>query len=170
MSDTAAEFVEPAQAASPAAMDTWDQLLATMRSRYPGQTDGVLFCILKLQQNPEASLRDFRDEAALHGLTLAGRALHSAKVMLGLAEKSPSPKRKRAEAPVEVEEAQPVVRRSSAPANSLANIGGGIENKLMAAVSQLQNAAAEENARLRAVLGSVLDIVSEALSTEDWDG
>lgn len=167
MSDTAAEFVEPTS--SPAPVDTWDQLLASMRSRYPGQTDGVLFCILKLQQNPEASLRDFRDEAALHGLTLAGRALHSAKVLLGLAEKSPSPKRKRAEAPSS-EESEPVVRRSSAIAAPVGAPQGGIESKLMAAVSQLQNAAAEENARLRAALSAVLDIVADALATEDWDG
>lgn len=43
---------------NPPAADTWDGILANLRRRYPGQKDSVLFCIYKLQQNPDLTLRD----------------------------------------------------------------------------------------------------------------
>jgi hypothetical protein len=157
MSDTAAEFAEPAP--TEPEVNSWDQLLAALRARYPGQKDSILFCVWKLQNNPEASLRDFRDEAEMHGLTLVGRSVHSAKVLLGLADPLPKVVRK----PRVVAEPAPVAmpKRSSAPVV-------GVESKLVAAVEQLQNAAAEENARLRAALQAVLDIVDDALDFEEY--
>lgn len=162
MSDPAAEFADPTPPEPE--VNSWDQLLAALRSRYPGQKDGVLFCVWKLQNNPNASLRDFRDEAVMHGLTLAGRSVHSAKVLLGLADPLPKVERK----PRVVAEPAPAAsapvampRRSSAPVL-------GVESKLVAAVEQLQNAAAEENARLRAALRAVLDIVDDALDFEEY--
>lgn len=162
MSDTAAEFAEPAP--TEPEVNSWDQLLAALRSRYPGQKDGILFCVWKLQNNPEASLRDFRDEARMHGLSLVGRSVHSAKVLLGLADALPKVVRK----PKVVAEPAAVAmpRRSSAPVGG--NTSFGVESKLVAAVEQLQNAAAEENARLRAALQAVLDIVDDALDFEEY--
>ena len=62
----------------------WDEAFDKLRSQFPGTTDGVLFCIHKLQQDPGLALLDFRHEAELHGLRVNGAAYHSARVLLGL--------------------------------------------------------------------------------------
>jgi hypothetical protein len=72
--------------------DSWDGILAALRRRYPDQKDSVLFCIYKLQQNPDLTLRDFRAEAALYGIPTAGRALHSARGLLGLQTNEAKPR------------------------------------------------------------------------------
>lgn len=69
---------------SPDSLHTWESTLAALRRRFPGLRDSVLFCIRKLQQNPELTLRDFRAEAAHLGIPVAGRALHSARALLGI--------------------------------------------------------------------------------------
>src|SRR5262249_47883234 len=91
------EALAPASEPQAPRNDSWDSLLATLRNRFPGASDGILFCILKLQGNPDLKLRDFRQEADLYGIKLGGRALHSAKVLLGMSEPAVRRRRKQEE-------------------------------------------------------------------------
>lgn len=69
----------------PAELGIWESARHELRARYPEARDGVLFCVFKLSENSDVSLRDFRDEAKLRGVPVSGRSLHSAKVLLGMA-------------------------------------------------------------------------------------
>src|SRR5690606_21165625 len=91
------DVVEPAQPEQTAQQptDEWARIFEGLRQRFPGASEGVLFCIHKLQQNPDVKLRDFKEEAALHGVSLSGRSHYSARVMLGL-EPPPPPRGKKA--------------------------------------------------------------------------
>ena len=62
----------------------WDVEFAKLHEHFPGATDGVLFCVHKLQQDPGSKLKDFEPEADLHGLKVTGASFHSARVLLGL--------------------------------------------------------------------------------------
>ncbi|MBM4063617.1 MAG: hypothetical protein FJ265_21330 [Planctomycetes bacterium] len=143
---------EPPQTPEAPAADTWEAILDALRRRYPGQKDSVLFCIYKLQQNPELTFRDFKDEANLHGIPTAGRALSSAKALLGLlrpepaAEAAPARPRRRRERPAE-------------PADD----GGTIESKVIAAVRQIQSAVGAETEQLRAAVRQAVAILQRAL-------
>ena len=76
--DTASEFTN-----SP---EEWEEIVVSLRERFAKASDGILFCVHKLQHDSDLRLVDFREEANLHGIKLGGRALHSARVLLGLAE------------------------------------------------------------------------------------
>lgn len=167
------ESSAPANAGAPAdsgAMaNSWDGILANLRGRYPGQKDSVLFCLYKLQQNPELRLVDFRDEAKLHGIPMAGRALHSAKVLMGLAQASVRrPK-------VVAEEAAPAPGSTASPRSEITpgrirrqrgsspTDGGSIETKVLDAVRQIQSAAGEEADRLKDAVRQAVAILQKAL-------
>lgn len=157
MSAAADSAPETPRAASTAA--AWEELLDNLRKRYPGQKDSVLFCVFKLHQNPELSLRDFRDEAKLHGIGLAGRSLHSARVLLGLATARPS--KPRASKPDQA------TRTSAAPRGvSNAAQGDAVEAQLLALVRQMQAPLREQNERLRAAIAAALEVIAEALDEE----
>lgn len=134
---------------APASLDTWEDVLAALRRRYPGQKDSVLFCIHKLQADPHLTLRDFRDEAALHRIPMAGRALHSARVLLGL-----EPGAKSATRPVAV---------PPRPARTEPADGASIENRVVAAVRQIQDAAGAEAGKMRAAIRQAIAILQRAL-------
>lgn len=142
---------------SPAPVDTWEAILAAMRRRYPGQKDSVLFCIHKLQQNPDLALRDFRDEANLHRIPVAGRALHSAKVLLGLI-KDAVPEPVAAEEEAEVAP-RPTRRRREATATD----DPSIEDRVVAAVRQIQTAAGADAERMRTAIRQAITILQKAI-------
>lgn len=146
----------------PATADSWEGILANLRGRYPGQKDSVLFCLYKLQSNPKLGLADFRDEAALHGIPMAGRALHSAKVLMGLAEQKPRAPRKPVEALPAADDATPTgrVRRAR---SSTETEDGSIETKVLDAVRQIQSAASKEATDLRAAVRQAIAILQRAL-------
>ncbi|MCK5940390.1 MAG: hypothetical protein KAI24_00360 [Planctomycetes bacterium] len=137
------------------------------RARFPGQKDSVLFCIHKLEQDPEASLRDFRDEAALRGIPTAGRALHSAKVLLGMATAKPrAPNRARTAAAEPAPEPRPEPRRESRRAprrREPVSDATSIEDKVLGAVRQIQSAADQKTERLREAIREALTILESAL-------
>lgn len=144
--------------AAAASTDTWDGILDSLRRRYPGQRDGVLFCIYKLQQNPDLTLRDFRAEADLHGIPMAGRSLHSARQLLGLTKPEP----KAAPSPVDlVPPLEPRARRR--PRRPDAEPAASIENQVLDAVRQIQTAAAQDAERLRGAIRQAIAILQQAL-------
>lgn len=145
------------------AADTWDGILAALRRRYPGQKDSVLFCIYKLQQNPELTLRDFRPEAELHGIPIAGRSLHSARTLLGIIKEAAPAADPVATALAPIE--RPARRRDRAPAAATADDGGSIETKVIAAVRQIQSAAGAESEQLRAAMRQAIAILQKALGS-----
>ena len=150
---------------SPANADSWEGMLANLRNRYPGQKDSVLFCIHKLHQNQDLGLPDFREEAALYGIPMAGRALHSAKVILGLAKAKPrTPKQKPASQP---REASTPVAAAETPSRKQRSFAAGkstsIEAQVLAAVRQIQSDAGEDSARLRAAIRQAIAILQRAL-------
>lgn len=145
---------------SPAPLDTWEAILEALRRRYPGQKDSVLFCIHKLQQNPDITLRDFRAEADLYGIPIAGRALHSAKGLLGLAppekdaaEGEPAPERPR----------NPERRARRRQRSAGSDDEGSIENRVVEAVRQIQSAAGAEAQQMRAAIRQAIAILQRAL-------
>ena len=77
--------------------NTWDKSSAALREKHPSATDGILFCLHKLSEAPQLRIPDMRAEASAFGITLSGRALHSARVLLGLSEAA-KPRRSRARA------------------------------------------------------------------------
>lgn len=139
--------------------DTWDGLLAALRRRFPGQKDSVLFCVHKLTLDANLTLRDFRDEARLHGIPMAGRALHSARVLLGLqTAETPSPKAATAATP------PTAVGRPRKQRTPEADDGGAsIESKVLAAVRQLQDTASAEAEQLRAAIRQAIAILQHAI-------
>lgn len=140
--------------AAPPTTDTWEGILEALSRRYPGQKHSVLFCIYKLQQNPDVTLRDFRAEAELHGIPVGGRTLHAAKELLGLhkppaaataaAETTPATTRRR--------------QRASEPGT-----GDSIESKVLAAVRQIQSNAGAEADQLRDAIRRAIAILQQAL-------
>jgi len=139
----------------PASTDSWEGILATLRRRYPGQKDSVLFCIYKLQQNPDLTLRDFGAEAKLYGIPTAGRALHSARQLLGLIKEAPLAQ--------PVLEEVPVARRRRERTPEPDDGGMSIETKVMAAVRQIQSAASSEAEQLRAAIRQAIAILQRAV-------
>ncbi|MFK7739244.1 MAG: hypothetical protein AB8H80_02885 [Planctomycetota bacterium] len=155
----------------------WEQLLERLRQRYPGQKDSVLFCLNKLQQNPELTLRDIRDEAAMYGIPTAGRALHSAKVLLGLAEAKPRKPRAPAQpgapagtgAGAGAAAAAGFVAPAASRAASPADDGASVENRVIDAVRRLQSAASADSERLRDAMRRAIAILQEAVDGADGD-
>jgi hypothetical protein len=143
---------------APPPADTWDSILDAMRRRYPGQRDSVLFCIHKLQQNPHLTLRDFRDEANLHRIPVAGRSLHSAKVLLGLGQKA-----ERRASPAQPDAAPSAGKRR--PRAQLAD-ASDIEQKVVAAVRQIQHASGAEAERLRAAIRQAIAFLQRAIGDD----
>jgi hypothetical protein len=142
------------------AADTWEGILAALRRRYPGQKDSVLFCIHKLQQDAALTLRDFRAEAELHRIPMAGRSLHSARVLLGLVKAEPAAPALPTLAPLE-RAMRPRPRATLAPDDG----GASIETKVMAAVRQIQSAAGAESDQLRAAIRQAIAILQRALDS-----
>ena len=145
---------------SPAPVDTWEAILDALRRRYPGQKDSVLFCIHKLQQNPDISLRDFRAEADLYGIPVAGRALHSAKSLLGLVKTADEPAATARSNGAETEADRPGSRRRRV-AEPAAD--GSIEDRVVAAVRQIQSAAGAEAQQMRNAIRQAIAILQKAL-------
>ncbi len=155
---------QPAEPAPPTDLttttDAWDSEHTRLQDRFPGQRDSVLFCVWKLQQSKEASLRDFRDEARVRGVPVAGRALHSAKVLLGLAEPA-APRTKAERAPKE----KPAARRTrpAKDAGQGASLGGSLESTLLEAVRGVQAKAGERAERLRTAMREAITVLERAL-------
>lgn len=166
-------MTEPPNA--PALTDSWEGILEALRRRFPGQRDSVLFCLHKLQQNPELTLPDFRDEAALHGIPVAGRALFSARVLLGLQAAEPkAPAATKAQASPRAilptargadPDAEPTprsrrrrVRRGETPPD-----GPTIEERVLAAMQQIRSTASEDAEQLRAAIRQAIAVLQRAL-------
>ncbi|HZN37394.1 MAG TPA: hypothetical protein VFD82_01250 [Planctomycetota bacterium] len=143
--------------AAPPTTDTWEGILEALSRRYPGQKHSVLFCIYKLQQNPDVALRDFRAEAELHGIPVGGRTLHAAKELLGL-NKPPATSTAPAAETAPATATQRRRQRAGEPEGS-----GSIESKVLAAVRQIQSNAGAEAEQLRAAIRRAITILQQAL-------
>lgn len=145
--------------------DSWDALLDVLRRRYPGQRDSVLFCIHKLQQNPDLTLRDFRDEARLYGIPVAGRSLHSARVLLGLQKPTPP-----AAAAEEGDDGGADAERAPVPAprrrrtrDDDDGASSSIEQQVVAAMRRMQSAAEADTERLRDAIRQAIALLQRAI-------
>ncbi len=145
-----------------ASNDSWEGVLANLRQRYPGQKDSILFCIFKLHSNPKLGLPDFREEAALYGIPMAGRALHSAKVILGLSNAKPrKPKTPTAQAQGSGKPAG--AKEYGRTRSSSKNHANSVESKMLDAVRQIQSEAGAESERLRTAMRQAVTILTRAL-------
>jgi len=115
-----------------------------------------LFCVYKLEQNPSLTIPDFRQEAALHGISLGGRALHSAKVLLGLAAATESRKTNTRTAAKTAAKTKVTPRRSKTKPSSL-------EDQVMHAISLIQDSATDQTRRLREAIKEAVRILEQAL-------
>lgn len=140
----------------------WRAMLDALRQRFPGANDSTLFCIFKLQQDPELRLRDFRGEAMLHGLRIAGRSLHAARVLLGLAQE-PAPKR--TSPPRSEIDAARATRRRERRARA-ARKDRSIEDDLIEAVRRIHESSAARANRLRKAVQEAIALLQDALEQE----
>ena len=140
--------------------DSWEGVLANLRQRYPGQKDSILFCIFKLHSNPKLGLPDFREEAALYGIPMAGRALHSAKVILGLS--SAKPRKPKTPSALSGGDSKPAAA-SGRTKNTSKNQVNSVESKVLDAVRQIQSEAGAESERLRTAMRQAVTILTRAL-------
>lgn len=133
----------------------WNNIRDQLAAQFPGQKDSVLFCVSKLQTTPSAGLADLRDEATALGIPMAGRALHSAKVLLGMAQAKPRRpnKPKSVDAPT-----QP----AAAPRTQSEDF---IEDQVLSAVRQIQSAAGAEADRMRAAIREAIEVLQAALES-----
>ena len=141
---------------APDSADALDKLITPLRNRFPQATDGTLFCVHKLLQNPHTTIPDFRQEAALYGIGIGGRSLHSAKVLLGLAEEAPRKPRARK---------QPDATEASLETAPTEGSDNDLAQRIAGVVAAWQN----ENgfANVRGVLEEALSIIDDALSSGD---
>ncbi|MEZ5965752.1 MAG: hypothetical protein R3F56_18095 [Planctomycetota bacterium] len=163
---------DPVPSTPEASGDAWSDIFARIRARFPSASDGVLFCIHKLQQDPDLKLRDFKDEAALHRVPLSGRSFHSARVLLGL--EKPTPPRARPTqpdippvAPSVMPPARQPATRSAPPAHEPAFDSADVvaeESPAIAALRRFQEERAAELERLREGVRRALEIIDAALS------
>jgi len=134
-------------AISPAATN-WQAARPALQERYPAATPGILFCVFKLQQDPSLTIPDFRQEAQALGLALGGRALRSARVLLGLTAATPARAKARKRAP-----ARAPLESSVAP----------LEDDLIRAVQRMQAQSVEQAHRLRTAMRKAVQILEQAL-------
>ena len=146
--------------------DDWDARLQELRESYPGQKDSILFCVHKLSQNSALGLPDIRDEAARLGVPVAGRALHSAKLLLGLA----TPKQKASDflPPPPNNPPTTFTPAPAAPGDLDIQQHGiqqdqPIERQVLSAVRQIQSAAGQDSTRLRAAIQQAIATLQAAL-------
>lgn len=161
-------------------MSNWNDAVEGLRERFPGTKDSILFCIHKLEQDASLGLKEMREEATEAGISLAGRSLHSAKVLLGMGE--PVTRKPRAakaaegdEKPAaEAGEEAPKKRRGrpkgsgkKAPVARERSNGNGsfhsIENQMLGAIRQIHEAAAKQNAALVAAVEEAIAVLQSAL-------
>ena len=128
-------------------MGAWDAEMAALRSRFPRASDGILFCIHKLQQDPYLTIPDFRGEAELHGIRLGGRALHSARQLLGIDQR---PKKLKRTAEPEPEPT------AELPTTSMAG-------DVISALRQLEQDTTRETKQLREAIRKAIEILQSAL-------
>ncbi len=132
----------------------WKDAEPRLRREFPDSTDGILFCIFKLRQEPSLTIPSFRDEALEHGIKLGGRALHSAKVLLGMAASPQTAPERR--------------RTSAAPARALRSGNGhsataDLSDAITNALRELQEQATEESRRLRKAIEQAIETLQHAL-------
>ena len=158
MTDPEVDVTDSEPARPPA--NTWEAILENLRRRYPGQKDSVLFCIYKLQQNPDLTIRELKPEADLHQIPMAGRALHSAKGLLGLLKEAPSVQ---PAAPIMNTASDAMRHRRERRAAAAADDGSSIEETVLAAVRQIQSSASQQTDQLRAAVRQAIARLQRAL-------
>lgn len=62
----------------------WSEAREALAQEFPKATEGILYCVFRLRQDPTLALPDVRDGAGDLGITVGGRSLHSARALLGL--------------------------------------------------------------------------------------
>lgn len=159
--ESTAEPALPAVTEVPVTEDLWARMMADVRSRFPKVTDGVAFCILKLEQNADLRLRDFKSEADLHDIKLSGRSFHSARVALGW--EAPPVRRAGAVAAPADPRPEPVARPAASPR---VEAPAARESAAITALREFEARNVSEVAGLRAAIAEVLAIVDTALEDE----
>ncbi len=164
-------------------VSNWNDAVEALRERFPGTKDSILFCIHKLEQDASLGLKEMREEATEAGISLAGRSLHSAKVLLGMGEpvtRKPKVAKDESadEAPAAADsgEEAPKKRRGrpkgsgkKAPvARERASSSGtgachSSENRMLGAIRQIHDAAAKQNAALVAAVEEAIAVLQAAL-------
>jgi hypothetical protein len=163
----------PRRIGSPGSKQALEDLIAPLRARFPQASDGTLFCVHKLQNDPDLTIPDFRSEAELYGLTLGGRSLHSAKVLLGLAKPSTRTPKARSEA-AEEDAAPASPKRGVTTARSTGSGAGpngqDLASRIADVVTRWQDEQTSDSGPLRDAIEEALAIIDEALEDDgDYD-
>ena len=145
-----------AKKSGPLSKKDWQGVREKLADSYPDATDGILFCVHKLKQDPNISIPDFRDEAKKVGISIAGRSLHSAKVLLGMAE--PSVRKKTGGARKKKASAKTGGRRGPGRPRAGASLAGGIGlEDLVGQIKEFER----EMIRYRGIVEKIRNLVNE---------
>lgn len=155
-------------------LDDWEASLPGLMTRFPTVKVGTLYCVYKVQLNPDVEFRDIQAEAHIRAIPLSGRSLHQAKVLLGIEKPRPTAPRRRKAAPVveeEVEEfeAMPYSREEEESALRRTAVMQGevpldVEGLLRGAI---RSAVEQKTAAYRKAIGDVLALLDEVLAADD---
>ena len=156
-------------------LDDWEASLPGLMTRFPTVKVGTLYCVYKVQLNPDVEFRDIQAEAHIRAIPLSGRSLHQAKVLLGIEKPRPTAPRRRKAAPVveddEPEEfaAMPYSREEEETALRRTAVMQGevpldVEGLLRGAI---RSAVEQKTAVYRKAIGDVLALLDEVLAADD---
>ena len=118
----------------------WERAERGLSKEFADATQGILFCVYKLRQDPSLTIPDFRDEAAEHGIKLGGRALHSARKLLDIEQE----------------------RQTRSPRATGSN-GSSLERQLHRTLEQMREGAETESKRLREVIRRAIGVLEHGL-------
>lgn len=77
----------------------WSEAREALAQEFPKATEGILYCVFRLRQDPSLGLPDLRDGADELGIKVGGRALHSARALLGIGRGAAKARREPAASP-----------------------------------------------------------------------
>ncbi|MBI5849607.1 MAG: hypothetical protein HZB39_00990 [Planctomycetes bacterium] len=156
-------------------LDDWEASLPGLMTRFPTVKVGTLYCVYKVQLNPDVDFRDIQAEAHIRAIPLSGRSLHQAKVLLGIEKPRPTAPRRRKAAPVVEDDepedfvAMPYSREEEETALRRTAVMQGevpldVEGLLRGAI---RSAVEKKNAVYRKAIGDVLALLDEVLAADD---
>ncbi len=130
---------------------TWETAKLALEQEFPAERESILFCLHKLRQDPELTIPDFREEAKSLGIKLGGRSLHSALVLLGLAEQ------------VQRGVRSPNLDKPKHSRAAKNNAGDALGNQLIQSIRQIEEESSSEARALRLAIRKAVEILRSAL-------
>lgn len=136
-------------------MASWNQkAFDTVVAKYPDleqKSESVAFIVWQLEQTPDIEPADLRAAGEKAGIAVAGRAVGSAREILGLKSKSSRKKKKKKKG------AKRGTRKSGGKSSSASSVDG------LAGMLDMLKGIEKQNQKLRGTLEKIRDVIDGAL-------